>query len=261
MLDGSLENPLAAAVLVAAFLVLAPLSLTVLREGRSGDPFTWLEVLGRYGLIVTWAFVAPLAVANHLRPETLLWLFGPEVGDGGLAEYATVAAWACAAILAARLALVTQGWERALYALAAAGAFVLFGEEISWGQWLFNWGSPAFFAENNLQSETNAHNFFPPEVFDAAYAIAGLIIAGLVGMLRFGRGLGPIVTALRQWPPARWIGHSRHGVPLAFSAAVLMQHHMFQEVAEMALSLAVLYALWWTVSRAALGRPVEFAPA
>ena len=36
--------------------------------------------------------------------------------------------------------------------------FFGFGEEISWGQRIFNIESPAFFTENNLQSETNIHN-------------------------------------------------------------------------------------------------------
>jgi hypothetical protein len=32
------------------------------------------------------------------------------------------------------------------------------GEEISWGQRVFNWESSEFFAENNFQRETNLHN-------------------------------------------------------------------------------------------------------
>ena len=36
--------------------------------------------------------------------------------------------------------------------------FFGFGEEISWGQRIFNVETPDFFIENNLQSETNIHN-------------------------------------------------------------------------------------------------------
>ncbi len=36
--------------------------------------------------------------------------------------------------------------------------FFGFGEEISWGQRIFNIETPHFFIENNLQSETNIHN-------------------------------------------------------------------------------------------------------
>tara|TARA_B100001057_G_scaffold235864_1_gene236133 strand:- start:699 stop:1346 length:648 start_codon:yes stop_codon:yes gene_type:complete len=36
--------------------------------------------------------------------------------------------------------------------------FFGFGEEISWGQRIFDMESPFFFTENNLQNETNIHN-------------------------------------------------------------------------------------------------------
>ena len=36
--------------------------------------------------------------------------------------------------------------------------FFGFGEEISWGQRIFDIETPPFFSENNLQSETNIHN-------------------------------------------------------------------------------------------------------
>ncbi len=38
------------------------------------------------------------------------------------------------------------------------GLFFGFGEEISWGQRIFSVESGSFFAENNLQGETNLHN-------------------------------------------------------------------------------------------------------
>ena len=36
--------------------------------------------------------------------------------------------------------------------------FVAFGEEISWGQRIFGWQTPAFFARANWMGETNIHN-------------------------------------------------------------------------------------------------------
>ena len=38
------------------------------------------------------------------------------------------------------------------------GLFVLSMEEMSWGQMIFNWGTPETFNENNVQHETNIHN-------------------------------------------------------------------------------------------------------
>lgn len=46
----------------------------------------------------------------------------------------------------------------ALNVLIIIGAFFGFGEEISWGQRIFSIDSGDFFAQNNLQNETNLHN-------------------------------------------------------------------------------------------------------
>ncbi len=68
----------------------------------------------------------------------------------------------------------------------AAGLTVLYallfvfaaGEEISWGQRIFGWGTPEFFAENNYQNETSLHNL-------------------TVGGYRLGRTLfGSVLTAV-----------------------------------------------------------------
>lgn len=42
--------------------------------------------------------------------------------------------------------------------LVIMGAFFGFGEEISWGQRIFNFESGDFFMQQNLQNETNLHN-------------------------------------------------------------------------------------------------------
>ena len=42
--------------------------------------------------------------------------------------------------------------------LFSVAFFFGFGEEISWGQRIFDIESPFFFSENNLQNETNIHN-------------------------------------------------------------------------------------------------------
>jgi hypothetical protein len=47
------------------------------------------------------------------------------------------------------------GW---LYLLLAVGAFFVAGEEISWGQRVFGWGTPEALDEINHQGETNVHN-------------------------------------------------------------------------------------------------------
>lgn len=250
MFDGALENPLSAILFLALLVLSLPATLVCLRDKASLYDRPGLRLAGMETLLICWAFLAPLAVFNHLRPDSLIWLFGPQVGDGGLVEYATVAAWFASIVFAMRLAATAGGpLSRLTHVAVGLGAFVLMGEEVSWGQWILSWESPTYFAENNLQGETNAHNFFSPAVFDAAYAVVGILLAAGVGAVRFTRiRLWPI-GALRAWPVTQWICRSRFGVPLVLSAAVFMQHHMFQELAELGLSMAVLYALWWTTRR------------
>lgn len=57
--------------------------------------------------------------------------------------------------------------------LIAIVLFLMFGEEISWGQRFFKFGSPEFFAENNYQGEMNLHNFFNP-IYDLIYKTFGI---------------------------------------------------------------------------------------
>ena len=64
-------------------------------------------------------------------------------------------------------------------------------EEISWGQQFFNWESSGIFKENNMQSETNLHNFIGP-FFRFIYPIAGMgLFIFLFVMWFFYRGEKP----------------------------------------------------------------------
>ena len=60
------------------------------------------------------------------------------------------------------LALPLAGHQPAyrwFFTLLALAGFYVVMEEISWGQRLFAIESPEFFVENNVQGETNLHNF------------------------------------------------------------------------------------------------------
>ena len=64
-------------------------------------------------------------------------------------------------------------------------------EEISWGQQFLNWESTGVFKENNMQSETNLHNFIGP-FFRFIYPIAGMgLFIFLFAMWFFYRGRKP----------------------------------------------------------------------
>jgi hypothetical protein len=66
-----------------------------------------------------------------------------------------------------------------LAAAVAVGAFFVAAEEVSWGQRVFGWGTPASFAEANYQDETNVHNFAGLHV----YFVYGVALIGLYGAL------------------------------------------------------------------------------
>ncbi|MBN4070639.1 hypothetical protein JYT76_03045 [Olleya sp. AH-315-F22] len=55
----------------------------------------------------------------------------------------------------------------------ATSLMFVFGEEISWGQRIFDWKTTGAFNNYNYQQETNAHNFFNP-LFNFIYPISGV---------------------------------------------------------------------------------------
>jgi len=78
------------------------------------------------------------------------------------AEYATALALLSSSLIISRRLLIN--WkairfsEKLGFLMMSLAMFVGFGEEISWGQRIFNLQSPDFFTDHNLQNETNIHN-------------------------------------------------------------------------------------------------------
>ncbi|GGK49495.1 MULTISPECIES: hypothetical protein [Flavobacteriaceae] len=82
--------------------------------------------------------------------------------EDGFAEYCTAFLLLCSSILLISRFIKLQEFKKNLWKLGIlAIAFVFLfgaGEEISWGQRIFNIESTQFFKENNAQAETNLHN-------------------------------------------------------------------------------------------------------
>jgi cell division protein FtsW (lipid II flippase) len=82
--------------------------------------------------------------------------------EDGIVEWATVAGLLLGAAVCFRRAarLYRERPAPFLVALVLLGLILFFGagEEISWGQRLFEIGSPEYFKKNNAQGETNIHN-------------------------------------------------------------------------------------------------------
>lgn len=81
-------------------------------------------------------------------------------------------------------------WLRIWTGIAALCCFYVAGEELSWGQWLFDWETPAKWAAINDQNETNLHNTSTwLDQKPRALLEIGVLIGGL------------IIPSLRKWAP------------------------------------------------------------
>ncbi len=90
---------------------------------------------------------------------------------------------------------------RLFFTLLAIACFYVFMEEISWGQRIFGFESPDLFKSNNLQSETNLHNFFTgPFNTDLKTALEYILAVAFVG---YGL-IYPLCLKLR-WRAALWL--------------------------------------------------------
>lgn len=116
-----------------------------------GDPF--------------WHRALPLAVfvgyfaAVKLVPDAASFVLS---GERGLIEVTTAVLFAAAAwggVRIARNAALPRRY-RAWFVAFALAAVLVTGEEVSWGQHFLGWTTPSWFAEHNVNHETNLHNLF-----------------------------------------------------------------------------------------------------
>ena len=158
-------------------------------------------------------------------------------------EWAQVFLFTATMLLSIRVACFKSSY-RLFFVVLALACFYVVGEEISWGQRLFNLTTPEFFKTHNLQNETNLHNFFTGPIKTTLkrsleYLIAsGLVVYGL---------LYPLLVAAR-WKPALWFNNK--GLPhpplylwpfFVFSAYLELGFLSFNEaeVAEILIPLAL----------------------
>ncbi len=106
-----------------------------------------------------------------------------------------------------------EGRWAILFALGAIGAFVVAGEEISWGQRLFGIATPAEFLETNTQGETNLHNVRGALV---VLNFATMVVAGFFAVAPLA------LVALRMRGIAVWSWIYRMVPPLALITAFVI---------------------------------------
>jgi protein-S-isoprenylcysteine O-methyltransferase Ste14 len=125
-------------------------------------------------LLIVALFCGAMFASVVMHPSP--WMLTVE--DGPFEQFTAIAF--CIAGVMAVWACVRRGkqWRTLPLALLAAFFFVAAGEEISWGQRIFNHETPAFMMQYNVQQETNIHNLFG-YLADHAF-IAGVMLYGAV---------------------------------------------------------------------------------
>ncbi len=99
------------------------------------------------------------AVLSHTSPDFFRNVY---VVEDGFTEWSTVLALLIAFVVCGAR-LVTLWGAKPWRFIVMTGLLALFcffgaGEELSWGQRIFDFDSPKFFQENNAQQETGLHN-------------------------------------------------------------------------------------------------------
>lgn len=163
-------------------------------------------------------------------------------------------------LLAAMLCLIASrrhtGSLSLYYAVLALGLFVIASEELSWGQRIFHYETPAYFASNNIQNEVSLHNLpLLQRALHAAYVAVGAYgaFAWLALYRRESQTSPGIRRRLRHWVP---VWHTSSYFFLCFFVYALLTYvvtpnpnpvdHAFfvprdQEPVEMFLAMGVFF--------------------
>lgn len=92
----------------------------------------------------------------------LIYFDGVYTKEDGFAEYGTALFLFCSSLLLIYRFIKLQKFKKASWKFGILLIALIFlfgaGEEISWGQRIFNVESSEYFLENNAQGETNLHN-------------------------------------------------------------------------------------------------------
>lgn len=149
---------------------------------------------------------------------------------------------------------VSRSRFRLFFAVLALTCLYVTGEEISWGQRIFGYATPDFFSQNNLQQETNLHNFFTGPY---STSLKKIIEIGLAFSLILYGVVYPQELST-EWKPVMWLRDK--GIPAPphylwpfFATGALFELGLFDfneaEIAEILISLAVAifsYHYWCT---------------
>lgn len=189
--------------------------------------------------------------------------------ENGVFETITVVAYLGGAIAAVRglWPFVRAGFRagelrRWFLLAAAAGCFLIAGEETDWGQTYLRYATPETFEHANIQSDLSLHNLALPESFGVtrwANWVLTLMAAGLGGLVPLllfaSSGFRRLVHALDVPLPPYWCQ------AVLFAAALIpeiegrfVRNNVGSELREVTIAVAIFVWIACTTRRAADGR-------
>jgi hypothetical protein len=184
------------------------------------------------------------------------------VREDSVLEWAEVGAYAVAAVAAFAVARGSGGVVRLAYAGLSLAALVAIGEELSWGQRLFDVSTPESIAAANRQEELNVHNLGGAE----SKTRDVLLVAALYGAVApLVLRPGPFVPP-RRLVPAFAVAAAYIVVRVQFLPRPTYAQAKFSEWPELcfaaAVALAALHTLRTLRTRAApdTDRPLRHRP-
>jgi hypothetical protein len=171
--------------------------------------------------------------------------FDALVREDSALEWGEVGAYVVAAVVSARVALRTRGFVALAYGLLAVAAVAAVGEELSWGQRLFNLSTPESLAEANRQHELNLHNLSDVESAARLVMLGAALYGATLPLLR---PPGPFVPP-RALVPAFAVVAVYFAVRLAFLPHPTYVQAKFSEWLELCFAAAVALTACATLGR------------
>ena len=121
----------------------------------------WFSIIAQ---LTPWAAICFFSYTAFYNPDLMaLYLSKDHIAGGGLIENLTVIvllpgiAAGLYTFIKSR-SVIQPGWTAYWLLLWTLACIYFAGEEVSWGQWYFQWETPDRISEINDQNETNFHN-------------------------------------------------------------------------------------------------------
>lgn len=164
--------------------------------------------------------------------------------EDGAVEYSTAILLVCISILCFYRFFTTSKNKSWFWKLGTLGFALLFlfgaGEEISWGQRIFNIESSEFFLKNNAQNETNLHNLVVGDTKINKLIFSQLLMVVMVVYLI----IIPLIYRKSEWV---------RNLVNKFAVPVVQWHHTIAFLATTVLVTLIPSSRKWEVYELAFG--------